>query len=124
MKLRALYLLIMLCELNRTIERVVNLMTCLDFVFVLISFVHLHGIIWRGGGSSFEIGSPKSRGWKHFRCRWGWEVFKIRQLSWTSHVYHPLAFFVLLLTFFPNTHLFPNTFSATRAGMGSREHRH
>ena len=59
----------MLCELNRTIELVVNLnVICLDFVFVLISFVHLHGIIWRevgvrlkldvqnqGGGSNLDV---------------------------------------------------------------------
>ena len=37
--------------LNRRTERTVNLnVTCLDFVFVLISFVHMHVITWRGEG--------------------------------------------------------------------------
>ena len=40
-------------------------------------------------GSSFEIGRPRSRGWKNFTCRYGWGVLKIGQFSWTSYVYHP-----------------------------------
>ena len=28
----------------------------------------------KGKGGSFKIGRPRSRGWKHFRCRWTWGV--------------------------------------------------
>ena len=27
-------------------------------------------IIWRGKGVSFDIGRPRSRGWKNFGCGW------------------------------------------------------
>ena len=54
-------------------------------------------------GCSFEIGRPRSRGWKSFGRRWtrGWEVLKIGQFSWTSYVYHPyssLQFILLKMT--------------------------
>ena len=44
-------------------------------------------IIWSGGGS-FEIGRPKSRGWKNFGRRWtsAGEGVRIGQFSWTSYV--------------------------------------
>ena len=55
--------------LNRTIERMVNLnVTWLGSVFVLILFVHMHGIVWgewghlklniqgQGGGRSWKVG--------------------------------------------------------------------
>ena len=44
-----------------------------------------------GGVGSIEIGSPRSKKWKNFGCRWrrGWGVLKIGQCSWTSYVYHP-----------------------------------
>ena len=46
------------------------------------------------GGGSFEIGRPRSRRWKNFESRWtrGVGVLKIEQFSWTSYVYHLLAF--------------------------------
>ena len=74
----------------------------LGFVFVLISFVHMHGavlvqlFVGEGGGGrgvgSFKIGRPRSRGWKSFGHRWtaGWGVLKIRQFSWTSYAHRPL----------------------------------
>ena len=42
--------------------------TWLAFVFVLTLFAH-DGIILREWGS-FEIGRPRSRGWKNFELRW------------------------------------------------------
>lgn len=39
-------------------------------------------IIWRKWGVSFEIGSPRSRGWKKFgrRLKRGWGVLKTGQI--------------------------------------------
>ena len=34
----------------------------------------MHGIIWREGGGSFEIGRPSSKRWKNFGLRWTWGV--------------------------------------------------
>ena len=54
-------------------------------------------IIWRRrrGGSSLEIGRPRSRVSNNFWHRWtrGWGVLKIRQFSWTSNMYHPLLYY-------------------------------
>ena len=43
-------------------------------------------------GGSFEIGRPRSRGWKNLDIdgQGRWRVLKIGQFSWTSYVYHPL----------------------------------
>ena len=45
-----------------------------------------------GGGGSFEIGRPRSRGWKSFEPKWTkrWGVLKIGRFSWTSFMYHLL----------------------------------
>ena len=44
--------------------------------------------MWEG---SFEIGRPRSAGWKNFGRRMirGWGVLKIGHFSWASCVYHP-----------------------------------
>ena len=48
------------------IEQVVNLnVTWLDFVFILISFVHIHDIIWRGG--FIWNWTPKVKGMEQYR---------------------------------------------------------
>ena len=52
----------------------------LDFVFGLISFVHMHSITWRGG-ESFEIERPRLSGWKSFERRWTRRVGALK--NWT-----------------------------------------
>ena len=46
------------------------------------------------GRGPFEIGRPRSSGWKNFGHRQGgvegWRLLKTGQFSWTSYVYHPL----------------------------------
>ena len=54
----------------------------LGFVFVLISFFHMFGAVVvpyfvgedKGGGGSFKIERPRSRGCKNFGRRWTEEV--------------------------------------------------
>ena len=55
----------------------------------------MHGIIWRGGGSSLKLDVQGQRGERisDVDGQGGWGVLKIGHFLWTSYVYHPLAVF-------------------------------
>ena len=61
------------------------------FVFVLISFVRMHGIIWRGGrggggAGRLKLGVQGQGGGRILDVdgQGGWGVLKTGQFSWTS----------------------------------------
>ena len=55
----------------------------------------LNCLSFREGGS-FDIGRPRSRGWKNFEHRWtdGWGILKIGQFSWALYAYHSLLYII------------------------------
>ena len=80
-----------ICGLKQTTEWMVNMnVTWLGFIFVLISFTHMHSIIWRGEFIWNWQSKVKVAEEFWMQMDRGWKVLKIGQFSWMSYVYHPL----------------------------------